>query len=566
MSKTALPSEMERFARSYYASIGTPLSDKLLQLLETGQWDRLADASCDPRDYTDPLLYQKDAFACGLWRKCSDLPTTFDRRLKAIENWWKGEKSCTKTNLRLAPYIDGFSNPDCDERVLCHLDAMRKEVKRILGRCPLLMELEGSHGPGATFSDVSIRATVADKMNSVPSMTSGVLDFIPFWGETLWGRACSNPEYPRRLPTEVRGNRFATAPKDAKKDRAIAIEPSINIFYQLAVGKLIKKRLKKASSIDLSGGQTTHRQLAREASISGLLATLDLSNASDTVAVSLVRLLLPDDWYLLLSSLRSSHTLMEVDGIDRWIRLEKFSSMGNGFTFELETLLFFVIVNHCVNSTLCGNMVMKERTVKVYGDDIICPVWSVKDVISSLNFFGFELNLEKSFWFGSFRESCGGDYFGGLPVRPYFMKEFPCEPQEFIASANALREAVTESFGALDPFRKAWFVLLDQLPSGIRRCRGPQSLGDTVIHDDVDRWDVSVRSQTIYVRSYTPVEALNGIKWKVFDEDVVLACAVLGLFWNRGELLPRKPRMSYQIGWSVAYGTSWVPGSSTRLQ
>jgi hypothetical protein len=556
MVKT-LSSEMKRFACSYYAAIGTPFSKRLKDYVEEGKWDDLAHASCDPRDYSDADSYRLDCFAAGLLRKSGDLPTSIDRKAAALSNWWSGEKACFKTNLRLEPYLEGLSHPSCDARVLTHIGAMRKEVRRILGRPPLLMELEGRHGPGATYSDPSVRATAADKMNSVPSLTPGLLDILPYWWETLWGRACSAPGVNRRNPVEVRGNRFTTAPKDAKKDRPIAVEPSINVFYQLAVGKWIRKRLKQAASIDLNSGQQTHRQVARDASITGLFATLDLSNASDTVAYNLVKLLLPDDWFLLLSCLRSPYTEMRVSGQNRWIKLEKFSSMGNGFTFELETLLFFVITQYCVKQHE-PDMV---KDVLVYGDDIICPSGSVMPVIHCLQFFGFSLNQEKSFWSGPFRESCGGDFFNGEPVRPYQLKEFPHEPQEWIACANALRGAVEASFGTIDRFRSAWFVLLDQLPSEIRQCRGPKGLGDTVIHDDASRWDVHVRSQTSYVKAYKPVGALNGVPYKLFDPDVVLACAVLGFLWGRGQILPRTPKMSYKIGFSCIYGTSWVPGA-----
>jgi hypothetical protein len=54
--------------------------------------------------------------------------------------------------------------------------------------------------------------------------------------------------------------------------------------------------------------------------------------------------------------------------------------------------------------------------VRVYGDDIIVPVGNVRSVIDSLEKLGFLVGLDKSFWNGRFRESCGGDYYAGEDV------------------------------------------------------------------------------------------------------------------------------------------------------
>nr|QDH90208.1 MAG: RNA-dependent RNA polymerase [Leviviridae sp.] len=57
-----------------------------------------------------------------------------------------------------------------------------------------------------------------------------------------------------------------------------------------------------------------------------------------------------------------------------------------------------------------------QGSVRVYGDDIICPVEFVPSVIRTLESFGFKVNAHKSFWNGKFRESCGRDYYDGRDV------------------------------------------------------------------------------------------------------------------------------------------------------
>lgn len=550
-------SEMRRFARLYYKAIGTPLALSLQEALARGDWDYLASRRVDPRAYTSYDDYRRDSLAAALLRKCKDLPTTFDKRARALESWVAGEVACTKTNIRLAPYLEGFSHPSCNTDVFRHLVGIREIVRRVLGSLPDLNDLVGRHGPGATFSDKSVRSTVPDKMNSVPSMTHGCSVLLPQWEQTAWGRACLNPEHTRRDPVKSRGNRFTTAPKDAEKDRPIAAEPSINVFYQLAIGSLIRSRLKRWG-IDLDKGQEVHRRVAREASISGAFATLDLSNASDTVARDLVRFLLPQPWYALLDAVRSPFTHLTMgDGSKRWVMLEKFSSMGNGFTFELESLIFFAICRYITDLNGGGQ-------VLVYGDDIIVRNDLANDVTACLSFLGFTLNKEKSFSAGPFRESCGGDFFNGVDVRPYFMKELPCEPQQLIAAANAVRRVSWAFKGPLD-LRPAWFTLIDQIPSGVRSCRGPEGLGDIVLHDEEEFWSIRVRSQTRYVKIYRPAR-YRKVPFRLFDPDVVFACALYGVPWGGGAVIPRDAVSGYKVGWSVIWGLSQEPilGSPVR--
>jgi len=117
--------------------------------------------------------------------------------------------------------------------------------------------------------------------------------------------------------------------------RSICVEPGLTSFYQLALGEEIRRRLLRVG-VDIRD-QTRNQLLAREGSVTGLLATIDLSSASDTMSYELIRYLLPPDWFDLLTSFRSPSVTYKGSVID----LEMFSSMGNGFTFPLETLVYW---------------------------------------------------------------------------------------------------------------------------------------------------------------------------------------------------------------------------------
>jgi hypothetical protein len=159
------------------------------------------------------------------------------------------------------------------------------------------------------------------------------------------------------------------------------------------------------------------------------LATIDLSMASDTICTELVYELLPLDWVMFLDSLRSPFTAMP-DGTQ--LKNEKFSSMGNGFTFELESLLFWAITQAITDEECPGG------TVAVYGDDIVCQKQVSGKLIAALRVAGFVPNEEKSYVDGQFYESCGKHFFGGFDVTPAYQKESPSSAPEAIRLGNRL--------------------------------------------------------------------------------------------------------------------------------
>jgi len=534
-----LPRDVVKIALKVLEGLGSSRALTVAILLRYKEWDQIATLRCDPRIYPEGAhdSYFADASATALLRKLADLPTTIDRRKKAIEKWWEGERSCFRTNRRLSQYEWGLPLDPRDDRIASFLVAMRKNIFAIVGHGPDDSSV-GRFGPGATFADRGQYTTVPDKMNARPTLTPAASPYLSILMENMWGRIISA----EKDPLLVRGNRFATAPKDATTDRAIGSEPSINIFYQLGLGQQFREKLRLAG-LDLKHGQDIHRRIACVASLTGSFATLDLSNASDSICTTLVRLCMPLGWLERLNALRSPFSL--IDG--KWVRLEKFSSMGNGYTFELETLIFAAISKTALE--LAGFPSQLGSDVYVYGDDIIVPTDGVHEVISALKFFGFQLNLEKSFWEGPFRESCGGDYFCGQPVRPYHLKELPNEPQQLIALANGIRRVIdsNRNISRKVRLRGAWFSVLDALPTAIRCCYGPKDLGDIVVHSE-ERWNVRYRSGVRYVKCYRPATHRK-VAYSLFSPDIVLACAVYGLGWNDGGVIPRDAVSGYKIGW-----------------
>jgi hypothetical protein len=544
--------------------LSCPRSLTVAILLREGDVDQLVGLKADPQHYPDAHSYFRAVAATDLLRKYDGFRESLPaQRLRAsrlesltVEKWYWAEKECYRTNERLSPFLygSGFSQGDHSTETLSRIiQDVRKAVISLIGYGPPKVP-QGAFGPGATASDPSRSSTVLDKMSSCPTITPNALGYLLPWSATKWAGACSE------LGREIRLERFDTffsVPKDATIRRGCAKVPSINGYYQLGLGRVLKRLLYKAG-LDLWDGQTDHRRVACSASQSGEFATVDLSSASDTVSYNLVKLLLPPRWFRELDSLRSP--FCKVEG--KVVRLEKFSAMGNGYTFELETIIFASIIK-----ALLGDECVFGKTVWVFGDDLIIPSSSAQLVLAALKWFGFTPNPKKTFFEGNFRESCGGDFYGGVSVRAHFLKGDPDEPQKLISLANGIRRisiSHSESGNTRSPLLRAWFKCLDLLPRAIRVCRGPVALGDVVIHDDPERWCVRWRASGIrYIKCYRSTTR-NHVRWEGYAYSVQFAAALygvslsrrgtqkvhrLGLDYDPRLLADRYSRVSHKVGW-----------------
>lgn len=232
-----------------------------------------------------------------------------------------------------------------------------------------------------------------------------------------------------------------------------------------------------------------------------------------------------------------------------WVKLEKFSSMGNGFTFELETILFLAVCR--VAARLHG---FREESVTVYGDDMIVPTECARYTVAVLRFLGHEPNMKKSFSEGPFRESCGGDFFLGERVNTCKLEEAPTEPHQWIALANSLRRVAGGSELRWALIRPAWRKVLDFLPSQIRSCRGPAELGDIVIHDDPEHWQYRRRVPFPEIRVWVPV----GQKFSLdhfWPQVILTSCTMVS---SEGVTPRAFESMSYLTKWHTV-GSTWLP-------
>lgn len=232
--------------------------------------------------------------------------------------------------------------------------------------------------------------------------------------------------------------RVISVPKTLKTPRIIGIEPVAMQFAQQSILPLILAGIRKDNYLHRILGfndQTPNQRMALEGSLSGSLATLDLSEASDRVSNQHVRNMLKH-WTWLSQAVDASRSRKaDVPG-HGVIRLSKFASMGSALCFPFEAMVFTTLIFMGIEQDLGTPMTRKlikeySRRVRVYGDDIIVPVDHVPSVVSSLESFGTKVNTGKSFWTGKFRESCGKEYYGGHDVSIVKVRHmFPARRQD----------------------------------------------------------------------------------------------------------------------------------------
>lgn len=477
-------------AVSLYEHLNTPRALTAYIMVKYNEWDSLTTLSSDPRNYIDTSIgaekFRRDAQASNFLRKSPLIRIKgLDTTAAARALFYECEVQCFETNYTLQSLQltrNTSSQTKFEFRLQSILDRSREIAGRILGKIP--DDIMGRFGPGTSAEmKGSTYTTVADKMWVTPTATQPCMDIFQWMlDRTHWGTTRVLECLP--LPRNARGDRYTTVNKTARVKRGICIQPLGNLFVQLAIGGYMKRKLgavglhvaKTADRSFANGcpevlrlvnppldGQFHHKRMAREGSVAGgKWVTIDLSNASDTVATELVKWVIPQDWFDLLNACRTPYT--EIEGTNHL--LSKFSAMGNGFTFELETLVFAAILAAACDLKVGDNLF-------VYGDDIVIPKEQGRNALAALKACGFTPNEKKSYIEGPFRESCGGDYFEGFDVRSVYADSEFTTPLEWIALHNNLR-----SKWGPGPHLKR---IVDCIPSRLRSF-GPTHLGDQCLH------------------------------------------------------------------------------------
>jgi hypothetical protein len=403
-------------------------------------------------------------------------------REEAVRRYHQSEEECRLTNQRIR--IDSLSGYE-SLALGPYIRRAQKLILAWLGDSFDWRDLlpHGRFGPGVTSSAKGFRLHASQKFGAKPEVTPAfartgcqLIAGLPSWSCLIAG--IDYPAWVTPLPQIVPGNRVTFVPKDSTTDRGIAVEPTVNIYFQLAMGSILRDRLRSAG-VDLNT-QEVNQRLAQLGSLDDSLSTIDLERASDTLSWRTVFELLPVTWFEALDRLRSQFGTL--DGAVR--PYHKFSSMGNGFTFELESMIFYAL---CLSVAQLDGY--NPFWVTAYGDDLIVPSGCYDRVSELLAWAGFTVNAKKSYSSGPFRESCGKDYLRGSLVRPVYLKEIPDTPLAWIKIANSLKRLANtwNEYSGLDSrLKPAYDFSVSMIPRFYRQFSVGDGYGDVALLRDFD--------------------------------------------------------------------------------
>lgn len=314
------------------------------------------------------------------------------------------------------------------------------------------------------------------------------------------------------LPEDETAVRVVFVPKTLKSPRVIAMEPVCMQYAQQSLRDYLYSRLESWS---LSAGhlnfsdQSINQALALTSSFDQRLATIDMSDASDRVPLSLVEYMLECNPLFRDCVLACRSTSAQLPTGEIISPLRKFASMGSALCFPIEAMYFYTI---CVVSLLDaynlpltpGNLFKVTRDIYVYGDDILVPTAYAELVLDRLQKYNCKPNTAKTFVVGYFRESCGVDAYYGKAVQPVYLRhplpEYKRQASEIASAVETSNHFYQKGYWATASLiRKRIDQIIRPLPY---RAANTEGLGylSAMGYRSVERWNESLHR--FEVRTY----------------------------------------------------------------
>lgn len=209
-------------------------------------------------------------------------------------------------------------------------------------------DADGRYGNGAVFEGWTVHARYLNSWR----FTYNVRDPDRVWSYN-------------RSPSDCA--RLDCVPKDMLKLRTITVEPAEATFIQQRTRIRLLQALQvlpRSSGLPAQlygGGPEIQRERALRGSLDGNLATIDLSDASDSISMCDVADVFPVNVVAELEKARSQYVLK---GQTR-LRCHMFAGMGNATTFAVESAYFWALF-----TAICQRLRV-FTPVSVFGDDIV---------------------------------------------------------------------------------------------------------------------------------------------------------------------------------------------------
>jgi hypothetical protein len=345
----------------------------------------------------DPYSFQELYQICALCYKL-DIPYSKEQEATVVSRFIQNEHE-------VKGHVLPDDGPHSSVRTLA-----RRLVNRVLGSLDP-RNIRPKHGPGAVASGE--RGNSKYEWSRKYQRLHNKYPYYEYFSPSLT-RLSHESNWYRLLKPELNPiAKVVLVPKDSRGPRLISMEPLEIQWIQQGLHRLIVDRVEShpltREEVRFTD-QAPNGQEALKSSLSGDFATIDLKDASDRISLSLAREIFPKDLFEHMESCRSVATELP-DGTLQ--SLSKFAPMGSALCFPVLALVVWSLTS--------ATLRLKHRSrrrVLVYGDDLIVPSEDYDDVVEVLRSHGLEVNLDKSFRHGPFRESCGVDAFKGVNVTP----------------------------------------------------------------------------------------------------------------------------------------------------
>lgn len=371
-------------------------------------------------------------------------------------------------------------------------------------------------------------------------------------------------------------SRLVDVPKSYLKPRLIAVEPSAHQWCQQNIWDYFCNRTRTSWIHDFVRfrDQSLNQELCSYGALTGTLATVDLSAASDRVSCRVVGNLFRRNPELLIA-LQATRTRFvrqsQLRDGPALLPLRKFSTMGSACTFPVESLLFLAISLATVatkhrGSLRANNFKDYAGRVAVFGDDIIIPSDCRELLFALLEVLYFKVNVAKSHWIGKFRESCGVDSFGGVNVTPAYWRGPNSNGPESIASTievsnNFQKKFMLHSAAYIASTIRGVSIPLVSMDSGVS---GLKTFVRPSLSMFKHRWNKVLQRLEIFVPRFITRQR----KTPITDDS-----ALLQYFterpppdqpWKGG--VAERPRLKLKPGWVPDYEAGVDPVHSVEVQ